>query len=226
MTTTLFNIIRSELIKKGCAEIVDKNGELVFFNEDVQFTKKILSYDQDVSEVVDKLFSGTTLNDPGHDQHFKKTFLLRFVNRRINRQTVEAFQMELLSTFLTNEDFVNRVYADAEKYVTQTSTTDQQNKQQNKQSTDGSTVSDNRQAFSELPQNSVNLDVDDTVMESANDNTISRNKQVNRQNTGGTTSGESSGENRSYSLDELMKSSGLMEELFNIFERKCFMLTW
>lgn len=226
MTTTLYNIMQSELIKKGFNEYVDDKGNLVFFNEDYQFMKKILSYDQDVSEIVDWLFSGLSLNNREFDQHFKKGFLFRFINRRINRQTIEAFRIEMMSTFYCNEDFINRIYEDVDKYLTQTTISDQHNKQVNKQKNDGSTISDNRSAFAELPQNNVQLDVNSTIMTSASDNTISRNKQTNTQISDGESSGVTTSENKSYQLDELFKTNGLLEQVYNIFDVKCFLQVW
>src|SRR5699024_12111610 len=104
-------------------------------------------------------------------------------NRQINRQTVEAFKMELLSTFISNETFINTLYEDLEKYIEQTNTTNGENNQINKQLNDGSTTTDNRQALADLTQTSNNLDVDNTVMDHATDNTISRTKQKNKQET-------------------------------------------
>lgn len=226
ITVTLYKYIQSELIKKGLNEFVDNEGNLVFFDEEHQFITKILSYDSDILEIVNKLFTGQSLKNDEHDLHFKKAFLYRFINRQINRQTIESFRLELLSTFLMNEDFINRIYIDVDKYLTQTQTTDQHNKQINKQSNDGRTTTDNRSAFASLPQNNVQLDVDSTVMTYANDNTISRNKQTNVQETDGLTTGENIGENKSYNLDELLKSNGLMEQVFNTFDVKCFLQVW
>lgn len=226
MTTTLFNVIRSELIKKGLNEFVDDEGNLILFNEEHQFMTKIFSFDEDVSKIVDNLFSGLSLKDPDHDLHFKKTFIYRFINRRINRQTIEAFKLELLSVFMSNQDYINRVYLDMEKYLTQTATSESQNKQTNNQLIDGTTTSDNRSAFADLPQSTVNLDVDNTVMQYPSDNTVSRNKQTNRQETDGKTLGEHVSENKVYRLDELFKTNGILEEIFNKFDRKCFMQVW
>src|SRR5690606_9684837 len=156
----------------------------------------------DVSEIVNSLFGGLSLNDPEYDEHFKKGFLYRFINRNINRQTVESFKLVLLSTFLTSESYINRIYNDVDKYLTQTFITEGQNKQINKQETDGSTTTDNRSAYAELPQSNVQLDVDSTIMNRANDNTISRNKQRNNQVTDGETETENMSENKTYRLDE------------------------
>ena len=225
-TTTIYNIIQSELIKRGYNEIVDENDNLVFFDEDHQFMTKILSFDDDVSEIVDDLFNGMGLEDKEYDLHFKKTFLYRFINRQINRQTIESFKLEMLSTFLMNQDYINRVYSDLDEYITQKQTNENENEQTNKQVNDGSSTTDNRSAFADLPQSSTNLDVNNTVMQYPSDNTISRNKQTNNSETDGETKGKNKGENRSYQLDELFKTNGLLEQIFNTFDEKCFLQVW
>lgn len=226
ITTTLYNVIRSELIKEGFNEFVDDDGKLVIFEEESQFITKILKYDDDVQKIVNKLFTDQSLNDLEKDEHFKKTFLVRFLNRQINFQTIESFKVSLLSTFLINERFINSVYNDLDNYINQSQINENTNKQTNEQKTDGSTTADNRQAYAQLPQNNVQLDVNSTIMESANDNTISRNKQVNQQENTGETTGESRTENKSYQLNELLKSSQIMENIFNEFDRKCFLQVW
>jgi len=274
ITTTLYNIIQSELIKKGFNEIVDHEGNLIYFDNDKQFMKKIFSYDQDISDIVNDLFNGSTLEDEEIDLHFKRSFFYRFINRQINKQTIESFKFELLSTFLMNEEFINRVYSDMEDYLTQkqmgqqddkktnkqenTETNKQTNKETNKQNnretnnqnSDSVNTSDDRSGYADLPQSSVNLDVDNSVMTSASNNTVSRNKQKNNNKsnteilgetegtsqgdtegtsqgiTEGETEGKTTNENRSYQLDELFKTNGLLEEIFNIFDKKCFLQIW
>src|SRR5699024_1024082 len=118
-------------------------------------------------------------------------------NREINRQTVESFMLELTATVLQSQDYINRVYTDMEKYIlgyTEThedsnqdgndlkTSTSKSNSSSNSESTStGNTTTDNRQARSDLPQNSVNLDVNNSVMTCANENDISRTKQNNNQ---------------------------------------------
>src|SRR5699024_7089881 len=158
----------------------------------------ILRYDEDVSDIIDYIFSGVSLNKEEHDKHFKKGFLSRFVNRQINRQTDEAFKMELLSTYISNEPMINTVYKYLEKDIDQTKITNVGTNQINKQLNDGSTTTDNSRAFADLPLVSTNLDVDDAVMDHGTDNTISRNKQKNKQETEGETSGKTESENKTY----------------------------
>ena len=226
VTVTIFKYIQSELIKAGHNEIVESsnskyfkpNLEFLWFSEEDQFITKVLGYDEDVQKITDKLFSGLKLDREEADKHFKRTFINRFADRQINRQTIEAFKMVLVSTFMSRLDYLNRIYRDLDLYITGASQTNQRNVQVN----EGSTISDSRSAFADLPQNQVNLDLDDTEMEHATDNTVSRNQQSNQQSTDGETSSES----RTYRLDELVKSNGLMEEIFNEFDRKCFLQVW
>ncbi len=225
-TTTIYNIIHSELIKRGYNEIVDDEGNLIYFDSDYQFMTKIFSYDEDISEIVNDLFNGNVLDDPVHDEHFKRSFFYRFINRQINRQTIESFKLELLSVFMSNKTYINMVYEDLEDYILQKNISNSENEQNNNQVNSGSTTSDNRSAFSDLPQSTANLDVNSTVMQYPTDNTISRNKQTNQQQTDGSTTNESNSENRSYSLDELFKSNGVLENILNIFDVKCFLQVW
>ena len=217
-TTTLFKIIQSELLKKGLNEFVDSDGNLVFFESELQFTSKILSFDDDIQEIMNFLFMDYTFEDKTFDQVFKKMFLYRFINRQINRQTIESFQMQIIYTFLKHEDFLNRYVKDLDKYLM--NATEQE--QINEQNTDGTTINDNRQAFADLPQSSVNLDINDPIMKSANDNTISKNKQSNEQKTDGRTKGNS----KAYQLDQLLKTNGMIDTILDDFDRNCFLQFW
>ena len=255
-TTTLYKIVQSELYALGHDhEIVDKAGNLVFFDNDFQVMSKVMSYDNDIENIVDLLFNHMKLNNTVHDQHFKKTFFFRFINREINRQTVESFMFELTATFLTIQDYISRIYTDMEKYILGYSETNDKNNQDSndlktsnsknnysnisESTSTGNTTTDNRQARSDLPQNSVNLDVNNTVMRSANENDISRNKQNNAQNnkdeqtsvnetenkdqSESHSSGVSNSISKTYQLDQLFKTNNVLERIMNEFDKKCFM---
>ncbi|MDN6630709.1 MAG: hypothetical protein L0K90_05535, partial [Staphylococcus equorum] len=122
--------------------------------------------------------------------------------------------------------YINRLYTDLDKYVEQTTKGNQTNNQQNTQLNDGKTTTDNRSAFADLPQSSTNLNVDDDVMKHATDNTISKNKQTNQQTNENNTKGNTTNDNKTYQLDELFKSSGLLEQIFDTFDVKCFLQIW
>lgn len=210
-TATIYDLLESELMKTGMNEYVDENGQLIFFDSEYSIMSKILAYEDDIYQLMTKkFFIGQRLQDEEMDKKFKKAFLHRFLHREINRQTIEAFATQVVYTFLANEDFINRIYSDLDQYLLGKTTS-------NQDSTNTSTT-DNRSAFSQLPQNNVHLDVDSTVMTTANDNTISRNKQATTQNQ--------QNENSQYKLDELYKINGLIDMILDKFDIKCFLQTW
>ena len=219
------------MFKKGHKEIFNDKGELIFFDSDQQIMGKVMSYDNEVSDIIDDLFIGYGLNNQAYDHHFKKTFMYRFINREINRQTVESFKMSLMSTFLQQQDYINRVYTDMEKYILGYSETNQDNTRDSNDlktsNSTGNTTTDNRHARSDLPQSNINLDVNNTIMQSANENDISRNKQNNIQNNKDQSESHSSGVNNSttktYQLDQLLKTNNVLERIMNEFDKKCFM---
>src|SRR5699024_10233718 len=132
-TTTLYKIVQSELYALGHNnEIVDKEGNLVFFDNDFQVMSKVMSYDNDIETIVDRLFNHMKLNNTVHDQLFKKTFFFRFINRKINKQTVESFMLELTETFLKSQKYINRIYTDMEKYILGYSETNDNSNQDSK----------------------------------------------------------------------------------------------
>lgn len=218
VTITLYNFIKFELAKM----YLDESYQV----DDSSLMEKILKYDDDIAEIIDRLFGGRTLNNKYDDLHFKKAFLYRFMNRQINRQTVGSFKMELISTFLTNESFINTVYSDLDQYLAQKQTNKNHNNQKNRQLNEGVTTSDNRSAFADLPQSQANLDVNNTSISYATDNTVSRNKQLNNNESDTITKGLTTGENRSYQLDELFKVNGLLENILDMFDKKCFLQVW
>lgn len=231
VTTTLYKIIQSELFKQGNNEFEGDSpntsvfplGKFNYYDDNYQFLAKVLKYDDDVESIVNWLFNGLSLNKDEFDLHFKKAFIYRFANRQINKQTIESFKMDLITTFLVNEDFINRMYEDVDLFLTQTGENSQKNIQESKHINDSTSTTDNRQAYADLPQSSTNLNVDDDVMKYATDNTISKNKQTNKQKSDDLATGTTRGSNKSYHLDELMKTKGMLENILDLFDRKCFL---
>ena len=205
--TTIYNIICSELNNDGMSEF--ENGRnIVFFNENFQYIKKIMKFDKDVANIVNKIiFQGEGLRDQKNDIHFKKTFCNKFLNRQINRQTVEDFSAQVLYTFFIHEEYLNLVYEEIDNFV----------KNKNLNNSKGLTkkINDNRVLTSDLPRDNVNLNVDDTVLNYGNQNTISRNKDTSEQNN------DNVGVN--YNIENLKKVKNLLEPVFNEFDKNCFM---
>ena len=229
ITTNLYNIIESELQKKGYNEYFNE-GKITAFDKNFSLYHKMLAYDEDVSGIVTAvLFNGFTFSDEV-DPLFKKMFTQRFLNREINRQTVEDFTGKLLYTTYAYQSYIETVFTDLIAYANSEATTTQNNLNHNVavNISDGTTISDGRQLESELPQDNINLDVDNTVLDYGNRNSISRNKNKNDQTNTNTSDGTQTNTNVTSvkNLEVLIQSSGVLDELFNIYDKACFLQTW
>lgn len=210
--TTPYSIIKSELLNSGHSEFVNKEkNQLVFFDDDFQIIKKIMRYDDDVKKIVnEKIFQNLTLETTESDNHFKQTFINRFLNRQFNRQTLEMFSAQIVYTFLANENYINYLYDDIDDYL--------KNKQITDSSGDSEKQNDYRYLTSSLPQNEINLNVDDTELDYGDTNTIARTRDKNTE--------QSDSSNERFDLDTLIKFNGLFEQVFNKFDENCFLQTW
>jgi len=209
-TTTLYEIIHSELINNGQSEFKNKH-QLVFYDRDFAFIKRMMDYDDEVKEIVNNMFfQNVKLNNDSSDDMFKKTFVNRFYNREIGFQTVEAFSSQVVFNLLAKYDYINSLYDELEDYI--------QGKYISEDNETNKELSDNRYLSSDLPQNEINLNVDDTVLNYGNQNSISRTKNEKE--------GHQDHTNRQYDLENLIMSSTLIEDVFVDFDRKCFLQVW
>ena len=229
ITTNLYNIIESELQKKGYNEYFN-DGKITAFDKNFSLYHKMLAFDEDVSGIVTNvLFNGFTFSETV-DPVFKKVFTQRFLNREINRQMVEAFTGKLLYTTYAYQSYIETIFTDLIAYANNETTTTQNNLNHNVavNVADGTTISDARQLESELPQDNINLDVDNTVLDYGNRNSISRNKNKNDQTNTNTSNGTQNNTSVASvkNLEVLIRSSGVLDELFNIYDKACFLQTW
>lgn len=210
-TASIMDIIQSELIKKGLDEFFDSDGNFVLYDNDFQFIKKAMKYDDDVAEIVTRMFfQGFTFENKTTDNLIKKLFVNRFLNREIGRQTVDLFSSQVVYTTLVNEDYIVEIVEHLTDYVKGKSTTETTGMNQSQ--------NDTRTLLSSLPQNNVNLNVEDSVLNYGDTNNIARNK------TSGNT--DSSGESSQFNLENLLKTNGLLEQFFVKLDKHCFLQTW
>ena len=203
-------LIRSELQNEGLNEIFN-DGQITAFDDTFSFIKKVMNYDDDVQFIVtNRMFQGFTFQNSMLDDTFKKMFVNRFLDREIKFQTLETFSAMLLYTVLSQEKFIEQVFEHYEKYVTGESISKTDN--------DGEALSDTRQLQSDLPQNNVNLNVDDTVLDYGNQNTITRNKNTHDNQT------ETS--SKQYQLSNVMELRNVWESVFSEIDRNCFLQVW
>lgn len=290
-TTTLNEYINGELMRMGKDEFIN-NGKLTIFDEEFQFIQKIIKFDEDVYKIVnEKIFKNLKFEDEKVDKHFKKSFITRFLDREINRQTIEAFSSQVVYITLTHEEYINTVFGtEFYKYLEQhvdfnndyvgntienstehgeTKQTQDSNTKDNYSDTSNTTHSDttkgkggstddNRSANATLPQSEVNINVDNTNLNYADENNISRNKNTNFNDTEtsgksetksngnrnsdytGLTDGLSDSERnaqsdntsntksltKSYLLDNLKTIYDMKEQIYNTYDKKCFLHIW
>ena len=290
-TTTLNEYINGELMRMDKDEFIN-NGKLTIFDEEFQFIQKIIKFDEDVYKIVnEKIFKNLKFEDEKVDKHFKKSFITRFLDREINRQTIEAFASQVVYITLTHEEYINTVFgSEFYKYLEQhvdfnndyvgntienstehgeTKQTQDSNTKDNYSDTSNTTHSDttkgkggstddNRSANATLPQSEVNINVDNTNLNYADENNISRNKNTNFNDTEtsgnsetksngnrnsdytGLTDGLSDSERnaqsdntsntksltKSYLLDNLKTIYDMKEQIYNTYDKKCFLHIW
>jgi hypothetical protein len=119
-TTTINEYLNSELSRMGLNETVN-DGKLTFFDDEFQFIQKILKYDDDVHNIVtNKIFKGYKLPNNEVDKFFKKSFITRFLDREIGRQTIDAFSSQVLYVTLSHQEYIQTVFgSEYQKYFEQ-----------------------------------------------------------------------------------------------------------
>ena len=218
----LYDYYKSKLIEKGLNEFISETGELILFDNEVQFTTKILKFDDDIKKITNELFNQLMLEDDFKDNHFKRNFLMKFIHRKIGTQTIEMFQMELMTTFLTYEHYINSLYNDLEKYILNENISNSQSAGDSSDESISNNITKNRQAFTTLPQNNINIDLNNDVLRSADDNTISNNSTDSTTTNTSKNNSESMNNSKSYNLDQLVKSNHLFNNILDEFDKRCF----
>lgn len=202
ITTTIYEILESEFRKAGMNEFFDcKTDTIDLTGKSLSFMFAIQDYTNPkvIAVVNESLFGNVKLSDTKFDNYFKRAYINRFLDRQIMFQTLDLYRSKNISYFLTQKEFLDKLFADLDKYL-QSNTTGKSNN-----------VHKYRSAFQDLPQSQVNLMLDSDVMYTATNNTV-----TNQSNETNSDSGQ-------FNLDTLLKYRQIMEQILNEFDRKCFM---
>lgn len=209
-TATLFGMLKAEMINQGLNEFFN-NNQITTFDDEFQFIKKMMKYDDDTHNLVTKMFfQGYEFEDKNVDRNFKKMFLNRFLNRQIQTQTVEVFSSKLLSKTMQHEMYLIEVLSNLSKYILGENT--------NETTGTNNNTTDNRNLRNDLPQTLSNINVNDDIIAYATENTINKNQSKGNNNT--------QSKNQAYNLDNLQKSRNLLEPIFLDIDRSCFLQVW
>jgi len=211
VTTSLSDIMQSELIKDGFDEMVDKEGNLVFYDDNFSFIQKVLRFEPEVEKVVtSRLFGGLTFESELVDKIIKRLFIVRFFDREIAQQTIEAFSLQVQRVSLTYETYINESILNISKYVLgQLETTS---------SGDSENENNRRSLNADLPQDNINMSLQNDVLNFATTNDISKDLSKGKNNNETIT-------NR-YDINNLLKSKNILNNVMDEYDKKCFLQRW
>ena len=184
-------------------------------------------YDGDVEKLVtDKYFKGFTFDNEQTDHDFKKTFVNQFLDREIMFQTVEKFGSQVIRLTLQHERYIETAYEKYQELLTQEQWHEDERDTENNSKQDSTNTTDNRNLRSTLPQDEINMNVENSEMKYADENSIDKQKQ--KENETGNETGNEKGQSKdnAYNVETLKSLQNIFKELFEIYDRYCFLHVW
>lgn len=170
---TTYNNIYSDFLR---------SNQIVYYNPELQFTHKVLQYDDEVKTVCrNTIFYGLDFLDQQAREEFETEFLAKFLTRTIKFQTYETFNWRLASFIRGIKDVINDYYVNGKKYINNNVYT-YGNTTSN--STGTVTTRDNNLAVT-LPQDNTDLSLDKETYDYADTtaHSKSRSNNTNEMNT-------------------------------------------
>lgn len=205
-TTTMFKMTRSKLIKLGFNENFN-DGKLTLGQREYAYLTKMMRFDDDIYTIVTEYyFAYFSFSDLEVDRKFKKLFFTKFLQYDINAQTMESFSLDVNYTSQMLEDYIIKLYKDLDKFLSNDTVV--------KGNRVATTTDDNRTLQTDLSDDNINLDVDETVLDYGHTNTINRSKNLGVSNDETTSS--------RFSVDEFIKSQSLLDDVLSIYGKNCF----
>lgn len=202
-TTRLYDIIYGEL-ERHRAEIYRSNNQIIF--NQANLMKKTLEYKDPnfIKMLQETLFYGTS--NINQRERFEREFLQRFINRVIKYQTVDLFSTYLASFVSEYQELINYCYDKYDMLVTgQVDTVSNNN---------STSTNKSNSIYSNLPQNQINMSLDNDTLEYADDNTITKSRNTN--------SGTDKSTSSAYDIEALSKISTLKEQIFKDMDSLLF----
>ena len=106
---TTYNNIYSDFLR---------NNQIVYYNPELQFSHKVLDYDDEVKTVCrNTIFYGLDFLDEKAREEFETEFLAKFLTRTIKFQTYETFNWRLASFIRGIKDVIEDYYVNGKKYI-------------------------------------------------------------------------------------------------------------
>lgn len=222
-TITLFDYLKSELKNSGINE-VEGFDELLFVDSNNSHIYMIMKYTKEVQSIVNnRIFHGYKLPTEKSDLLFKQAFVNRFLHRQIKYQTIEVFSSQVLAYTINQTFYLDNAYSNLDKFFSNLSNSETDSVSQNLSESEQKALRDYRNLFSDLPQDNINLNVDNTVLDYGTNNTISRNKDTTNNNSQNDATANTTTTATNFNIDVFAKSFNILEEIFKEFQRKCFL---
>lgn len=173
-TTRLYDIIYSNY-NQLYSDFID-NHQITYFNPELQFTHKVLEYDDEVKTVCrNTIFYGLDFLDEHAREEFETEFLAKFLPRTIKFQTYETFNWRLTSFIRGIKDVINDYYINGKKYLNNNVYT-----YGNSASTStGSTETRDNNLAVTLPQDNTDLSLDKETYDYADTTAHSKSRSNN-----------------------------------------------
>lgn len=209
-TTTLEEILRNEASKYQDWDDLfnNKSGHLIRYGETDALIYQVAQYSDMVADLCNHaFFSGYKLSNEEADKFFKKMFVNRFLIREIGFQTVDIFRTRLIGLLLQYEQYIVNTYTNYNKMFSgqADTTTDNTSEGINKQ----------RYAHVSLPQNNVNIDLNNDIADYADTNDLTNNSSNNQS--------QSRTSSTKFSPDVLRKLENVYQRVLDDFDVKLFL---
>lgn len=209
-TTTLEEILRNEASKYQDWDDLfnNKSGHLIRYGETDALIYQVAQYSDMVADLCNHaFFSGYKLSNEEADKFFKKMFVNRFLIREIGFQTVDIFRTRLIGLLLQYEQYIVNTYTNYNKMFSgqADTTTDNTSEGINKQ----------RYAHVSLPQNNVNIDLNNDIADYADTNDLTNNSSNNQS--------QSRNSSTKFSPDVLRKLENVYQRVLDDFDVKLFL---
>ena len=212
-TTRLYDIIYSNY-NQLYGDFID-NHQITYFNPELQFTHKVLEYDDEVKTVCrNTIFYGLDfLSDEVRDD-FELEFLAKFLPRTIKFQTYETFNWRLVGIIRGIKDILEDYYINSKKYLNANVYTHGNSTA----SSSGTTENRDNNLEVTLPQDNTDLSLDKDTYDYADTTTHSKSRTSD--NSTQNTNQESN--TISYDVTRLTELQAFHDNLFNDLDRLLF----
>lgn len=212
-TTRLYDIIYSTYNKLYGDFLRD--NQIIYFNPELQFTHKIVEYDEEIKTVCrNTIFYGLDFLEGDVRERFEKEFLARFLTRTIKFQTYETLNWRLTSFIGGIREIITDYYKNADKYLKGNTVIEANDESTNNSAT---TARDNSLNAS-LPQDNVDMSLDKNVYDYADDTHYAKSNSVSNADA----NSHSTNETNSFDVGRMKELHMYHEALFNDLDKQLF----